>query len=50
MKAQCYAVMDQAYDEASDGGRLPVPARQMYYAVRRLSGLGDKLGDHYVQP
>jgi hypothetical protein len=28
--------MAEAYDTASDGGALPVPARQMYYAVRRI--------------
>jgi hypothetical protein len=35
-KGDAYEAMDQAYDDASDGGRLPVPARNMYYAVRRI--------------
>jgi hypothetical protein len=40
--------MPQAYAEASDHGRLPAPARQIAYAVRRLAGLGDELRMDYL--
>jgi hypothetical protein len=48
IKDAVYAVMPQAYMDASDGGRLPAPARQIAYACRRLTGLGDKLQIDYV--
>ncbi len=34
IKDAAYAVMAEAYQKASDGGRLPVNARQLMYAVR----------------
>jgi hypothetical protein len=43
IKALVYEWMPASYAEASDGGRLPAPARDIGYAVRRLSGLGDRL-------
>jgi hypothetical protein len=47
IKAQVWDDLPAAYDEASDGGRLPVPARQLMYAVRRISRLGDRLDSKY---
>lgn len=43
IKSSVYAVMADAYAEASDDGRLPAIARMIGYAARRLSGLGDAL-------
>lgn len=43
IKRRVYEALPEAYAEASAGGRLPAPARQVGYAVRRLSGLGDEL-------
>lgn len=43
IKACVYAAMPAAYLAASDQGRLPAPARQVAYALRRLTGLGDAL-------
>jgi hypothetical protein len=40
IKAAVYAAMPAAYAAASDNGTLPAPARQIGYAVRRISGLG----------
>lgn len=48
IKRLCFEHMAAAYDEASDGGLLPVPARQIFYALRRLTGLGDTLQADYV--
>jgi hypothetical protein len=39
--------MPQAYEEASFDGTLPAHARNLMYAVRRLSGLGDRLDSKY---
>jgi hypothetical protein len=39
--------LPQAYVEASDNDRLPAPARQVMYAARRISGLGDQLSSRY---
>jgi hypothetical protein len=39
--------LPQAYTAASDNGRLPAPARQLMYAARRISGLGDRLSSDY---
>ena len=44
---RCFNVMEDAYAEGSDGGVLPVPARTLLYACRRLTGLGDTLGTTY---
>ena len=43
MKYQVFAALPAAYAEVSQGGRLPAPARNVGYAVRRLTGLGDAL-------
>jgi len=48
IKSAVYAAMPAAYAEASDGGRLPAPARQIAYALRRLTGLGDALSMDYL--
>lgn len=37
-----------SYDEASAGGTVPAEARQLGYAFRRLSGLGDDVTIEYV--
>ena len=37
-----------AYDAASAGGTVPADARQLGYALRRLTGLGDLLSIDYV--
>jgi hypothetical protein len=42
-----FAAMPDAYHEASVDGTLPAPARQVMYAVRRISGLGDRLKSPY---
>jgi Topoisomerase 6 subunit A/Spo11, Toprim domain len=47
IKAAVYAVMPDGYAEASFDETIPAPARQVMYAVRRLSGLGDRLDSHY---
>lgn len=51
IKDACYAVMEQAYLNASAGGTLPANARQVYYAARplvqRLLGPGVELRDKY---
>jgi hypothetical protein len=47
-KAAVYAAMPRAYAAASDGGRLPAPARQVGYALRRITGLGNALSMDYV--
>jgi hypothetical protein len=39
--------MPQAYDEASFVDTESAPARQVMYAVRRLSRLGDRLNSSY---
>jgi hypothetical protein len=43
-----FRFMPEAYADASDGGSLPAPARQIGYACRRRSGLGDVLNLDYV--
>jgi hypothetical protein len=47
-KRAVYEAMPQAYEEASDGGRLPALARMVAYALRRVTGLGDALDMDYV--
>jgi hypothetical protein len=47
IKDAVFAVMPRAYSDASDNKRLPGPARQMGYACRRLTGLGDGLDMDY---
>lgn len=36
LKAACYHFMEEAYEQASDGGSLPANARQIMYAIRSL--------------
>jgi hypothetical protein len=43
-----FAVMKQAYLKMSDNGTLPAHARQIFYAVRDLSGLAGALRDSYL--
>jgi hypothetical protein len=43
-----FAVMQQAYLKMSDNGTLPAHARQIFYAVRDLSGLAGALRDSYL--
>jgi hypothetical protein len=47
-KAAVYAAMPRAHAEASDGGQLPAPARQVGYALRRITGLGNALSMDYL--
>jgi hypothetical protein len=47
-KAAAYVAMSKAYAQASDNGKLPAPARQVAYAVRRITGLGNALAMDYL--
>lgn len=47
IRASVYAALPAAYMAASDQGRLPAPARQVAYALRRITGLGDALSMNY---
>jgi hypothetical protein len=47
IKAAVWEAMPEAYAEASVNGTLPAPARQVMYAVRRISRLGDTLRSDY---
>jgi hypothetical protein len=47
-KAAAYEAMPKAYAAASDNGKLPAPARQVAYAVRRITGLGTALSMDYL--
>lgn len=40
--------MPEAYAAASDNEQLPAPARQVGYALRRITGLGDELSMDYL--
>lgn len=48
IKSLVYAAMPDAYAQASDDHRLPAPARQIGYALRQLTGLGDELKLDYL--
>ena len=43
IKSRVFAALPEAYAEVSQRGRLPALARNVGYAVRRLTGLGDAL-------
>ena len=47
-KDAVYDAMSEAYAAASDDGSLPAPARQVAYAVRRITGLGGVLDMDYL--
>lgn len=47
-QALAFEHFEDAYDDASGGGTLPADARQLGYALRRRTGLGDLLNIEYV--
>lgn len=47
IKAAVYEALPAAYAEASFSETVEAPARQVMYAARRLSGLGDRLRSDY---